>query len=80
MSSAVTIEFIPVDQIGAGEQASSETAPSVLVAFAYVLGLCGVMTLYTIGGRKLMDAVRRRAKGAYVEYGLGVVILLIAAI
>jgi cytochrome c biogenesis protein CcdA len=57
-------------------QSGHTSADSVLIAFAYVVGLCGVMTLYTIGGRKLMDVVRRHAKGAYVEYGLGVVILL----
>src|SRR5947209_322496 len=34
MSSAVTIEFVPFDAVGARAQASPEGAPSVLVAFA----------------------------------------------
>ena len=48
----------------------------VAIALSYVIGLSAVLTLYTLGGRRLMDAVRRRARGAIVEQALGVVLLL----
>jgi thiol-disulfide isomerase/thioredoxin len=35
-----------------------------------------VLTLYTLGGRKLMTVVRRRARGHLVEQGLGLVLVL----
>jgi cytochrome c biogenesis protein CcdA/thiol-disulfide isomerase/thioredoxin len=48
----------------------------VAIAISYAIGLSAVLTLYTLGGRKLMDVVRRRARGHLVEQGLGLVLLL----
>ncbi|MDQ6607987.1 MAG: hypothetical protein M3Z06_15760, partial [Actinomycetota bacterium] len=48
----------------------------VAIAISYAVGLSAVLTLYTLGGRKLMDIVRRRARGHLVEQGLGLVLLL----
>ncbi len=52
------------------------SARVVAVGVAYAAGLCGVLTLYALGGRRLMDAVRRRARGHIVEAVLGAVLLL----
>ena len=43
------------------------TARVVAVAIAYVAGLSAVLLLYALGGRKLMDAVRRRVPRPLVE-------------
>jgi cytochrome c biogenesis protein CcdA/thiol-disulfide isomerase/thioredoxin len=51
------------------------SARSVGVAIAYVAGLSVVLTLYSLGGRRLMDSVRRRFRGHVVEPALGVVLL-----
>ena len=51
------------------------TGRSVAVAISYSVGLSIVLTVYALGGRKLMDAVRRRAKGHIVEQVLGAVLL-----
>jgi cytochrome c biogenesis protein CcdA/thiol-disulfide isomerase/thioredoxin len=47
----------------------------VAVAIAYVAGLSAVMMLYALGGRRVIEAVRRRAGGHVVERALGVVLL-----
>jgi cytochrome c biogenesis protein CcdA/thiol-disulfide isomerase/thioredoxin len=47
----------------------------VAIAIAYVAGLSALMLLYALGGRRVIDAVRRRAGGHVVERGLGVVLL-----
>jgi cytochrome c biogenesis protein CcdA/thiol-disulfide isomerase/thioredoxin len=57
--------------------ASGNTSARVVaVAIAYVAGLSAVLTLYSIGGRRVMDLVRRKARGHIVERSLGVVLLL----
>ncbi|MHB8692306.1 MAG: redoxin family protein [Solirubrobacteraceae bacterium] len=57
--------------------ASGNTSARVVaVAISYTLGLSAVLTLYALGGRRLMDAVRRRAKGHVVEQTLGAVLLI----
>jgi cytochrome c biogenesis protein CcdA/thiol-disulfide isomerase/thioredoxin len=52
------------------------SARVVAVALAYAVGLGAVMLLYAIGGRAVLDRVRRRARGHVVERTLGVVLLL----
>ena len=54
----------------------STSARVVAVAIAYVAGLSALLTLYSIGGRRVMDLVRRKAHGHVVERTLGVVLLL----
>jgi cytochrome c biogenesis protein CcdA/thiol-disulfide isomerase/thioredoxin len=56
------------------------SARIVAVAIAYVAGLSAVLTLYSIGGRRVMDLVRRKARGHIVERSLGVVLLLTGVI
>ncbi|HWF50358.1 MAG TPA: cytochrome c biogenesis protein CcdA [Solirubrobacteraceae bacterium] len=57
--------------------ASGNTSARVVaVAVAYVVGLSAVLTLYSVGGRRAMDLVRRKARGHLVERTLGVVLLL----
>jgi len=51
------------------------TAKVVAVALAYAVGLSAVMLLYGLGGRAVLDRVRRRARGHVVERTLGVVLL-----
>ncbi len=52
------------------------SARVVAVALAYAVGLGAVMLVYAIGGRAVLDRVRRRARGHVVERTLGVVLLL----
>jgi cytochrome c biogenesis protein CcdA/thiol-disulfide isomerase/thioredoxin len=54
---------------------SGATAKIVAVALAYAVGLSAVMLLYALGGRAVLDRVRRRARGPVVERTLGVVLL-----
>jgi cytochrome c biogenesis protein CcdA/thiol-disulfide isomerase/thioredoxin len=57
--------------------ASGNTSARVVaVAIAYVAGLSAVLTLYSVGGRRLLDLVRRKARGHVVERTLGVVLVL----
>ncbi|MGH2866599.1 MAG: cytochrome c biogenesis protein/redoxin, partial [Solirubrobacteraceae bacterium] len=51
------------------------SARVVAVALAYAVGLSTVMLLYGLGGRAVLDRVRRRARGHIVERTLGVVLL-----
>ena len=61
--------------------ASGNTSARVVaVAIAYVAGLSAVLTLYSVGGRRVMDLVRRKARGHVVERALGVVLLLTAVV
>src|SRR5579859_1582469 len=48
----------------------------VAVALAYAVGLSAVMLLYGLGGRAVLDRVRRRTRGHTVERSLGAVLLL----
>jgi thiol-disulfide isomerase/thioredoxin len=48
----------------------------VAVALAYAAGLSAVMLVYALGGRAVLDRVRRRARGDVVERTLGAVLLI----
>ncbi|MBV9836990.1 MAG: redoxin domain-containing protein, partial [Solirubrobacterales bacterium] len=48
----------------------------VAVALSYAVGLGAVMLLYALGGRAVLDRVRRRARGHLVERSLGAVLLV----
>ncbi len=52
------------------------SARVVAVALAYAAGLSAVMLLYGLGGRAVLDRLRRRVRGHVVERTLGVVLLL----
>ena len=52
----------------------------VAVALAYSAGLAAVMLLYGLGGRAVLDRIRRRARGRVVERTLGVVLLATAGL
>jgi cytochrome c biogenesis protein CcdA len=52
----------------------------VAVAIAFAVGLSAVMLLYGLGGRAVLDRVRRRARGHVVERSLGAVLLLTAVV
>ncbi len=54
---------------------SGPTARVVAVALAYALGLSAVMLVYALGGRAVLDRIRRHARGHVVERTLGVVLL-----
>jgi cytochrome c biogenesis protein CcdA/thiol-disulfide isomerase/thioredoxin len=54
------------------------SARVVAVALAYAAGLSAVMLLYALGGRAVLDRVRRRARGPIVERTLGLVLLITA--
>ncbi|MGA9858103.1 MAG: cytochrome c biogenesis CcdA family protein, partial [Solirubrobacteraceae bacterium] len=55
--------------------AGGASAKVVAVALAYALGLSSVLLLYALGGRAVLDRVRRHARGHIVERTLGVVLL-----
>jgi cytochrome c biogenesis protein CcdA/thiol-disulfide isomerase/thioredoxin len=57
---------------------SGASARVVAVAIAYSLGLSAVMLLYGLGGRAVLDRVRRVARGHLVERTLGAVLLATA--
>jgi cytochrome c biogenesis protein CcdA/thiol-disulfide isomerase/thioredoxin len=57
---------------------ASPSGPSTRVAaiaLAYALGLSAVMLLYALGGRAVLDRIRRHARGYAVERALGAVLL-----
>ncbi len=53
----------------------STSARLIIVAVAYVAGLSAILLLYALGGRRLIEVVKRRARGHAVERALGVVLL-----
>jgi cytochrome c biogenesis protein CcdA/thiol-disulfide isomerase/thioredoxin len=55
---------------------SGATSQIVAVALAYALGLSAVMLLYALGGRAVLDRVRRHTRGHGVERTLGAVLLI----
>jgi cytochrome c biogenesis protein CcdA/thiol-disulfide isomerase/thioredoxin len=58
---------------------SASSGPSVrivAIAIAYSIGLAGLMLVYGIGGRAILQRVRKVARGYVVERALGVVLLL----
>jgi cytochrome c biogenesis protein CcdA/thiol-disulfide isomerase/thioredoxin len=54
---------------------SGPTARVVAVAIAYAVGLSAVLLLWSLGGRALLDRVRRSLRGHVVERTLGLVLL-----
>jgi cytochrome c biogenesis protein CcdA/thiol-disulfide isomerase/thioredoxin len=52
------------------------SARVVAVAIAYAVGLSAVLLLYALGGRAVIDRVKRSARGHIVERSLGAVLLL----
>lgn len=55
---------------------SGASAQVVAVALAYAAGLSAVMLLYALGGRAVLDRVRRSVRGHVVERTLGVILIL----
>jgi cytochrome c biogenesis protein CcdA/thiol-disulfide isomerase/thioredoxin len=55
---------------------SSASVRVVAVALSYAAGLSAVLLLYALGGRAVLERVRRRARGHVVERSLGVVLIL----
>jgi cytochrome c biogenesis protein CcdA/thiol-disulfide isomerase/thioredoxin len=56
------------------------SASSIAVAVAYIVGLSAMLILYSLGGRRIMGAIRRRARGHIVERTLGIVLLVTAVV
>ena len=54
---------------------SGATAQVVAVALSYAVGLSAVLLLYALGGRAVIERVRRSARGHVVERTLGVVLI-----
>ena len=52
------------------------SARVVAVAIAYAIGLSAVLLLYALGGRAVIERVKRSARGHIVERSLGAVLLL----
>ncbi len=52
------------------------TARVVAIALAYAVGLSTVMLLYGLGGRAVLERIRRRTRGHAVERALGVVLIV----
>jgi cytochrome c biogenesis protein CcdA/thiol-disulfide isomerase/thioredoxin len=61
-----------VTSVSASSGASAQT---VAVAISYAVGLSAVLLLYGLGGRAVIERVRRSARGHIVERTLGVVLL-----
>jgi cytochrome c biogenesis protein CcdA/thiol-disulfide isomerase/thioredoxin len=59
---------------------SGATTQIVAVALAYALGLSAVMLLYGLGGRAVLDRVKRHTKGHSVERALGAILLVTAVV
>jgi cytochrome c biogenesis protein CcdA/thiol-disulfide isomerase/thioredoxin len=55
---------------------SGASARVVAVALSYAVGVSAVLLLYGLGGRAVLDRVRRRTRGHVVERTLGAVLLL----
>jgi cytochrome c biogenesis protein CcdA/thiol-disulfide isomerase/thioredoxin len=55
---------------------SGATTQVVVVALAYATGLSAVMLLYALGGRAVLDRVKRHTRGHIVERSLGAVLLI----
>ncbi len=54
---------------------SGATADIVLVAISYSVGLAAVMLLYGLGGRAVLERIKRHTRGHVVERTLGAVLL-----
>jgi cytochrome c biogenesis protein CcdA/thiol-disulfide isomerase/thioredoxin len=55
---------------------SGATTQVVAVALAYAAGLSAVMLLYALGGRAVLDRIKRHTRGHTVERTLGAVLLI----
>jgi len=55
---------------------STASVRIVAVALSYAAGLSAVLLVYAVGGRAVLERVRRRARGHVVERSLGVVLIL----
>src|ERR1017187_2739204 len=56
------------------------SARVVAVALSYSIGLGAVLLLYALGGRAVIERIRRSARGHVVERTLGVVLLVTAVV
>jgi cytochrome c biogenesis protein CcdA/thiol-disulfide isomerase/thioredoxin len=59
---------------------SGATTQIVAIALAYALGLSAVLLLYGLGGRAVLDRVKRHARGHTVERSLGAVLIVTAVV
>jgi cytochrome c biogenesis protein CcdA/thiol-disulfide isomerase/thioredoxin len=59
---------------------SGATGKVVATALAYAVGLSAVMLLYGLGGRAVLERIRRRTHGHTVERTLGAVLLVTAIV
>ena len=59
---------------------SGPSARVVAVAISYAVGLSAVMLLYALGGRAVIERIRRSARGHVVERVLGAVLVLTAIV
>jgi cytochrome c biogenesis protein CcdA/thiol-disulfide isomerase/thioredoxin len=66
-----------VTSVSASRGASAQI---VAVAISYAIGLSAVLLLYALGGRAVIERVRRSARGHVVERTLGVVLLATGAL
>ena len=55
---------------------SGATTKVVAVALAYAVGLSTVLLLYALGGRAVLDRIKRHTKGHVVERSLGAVLII----
>jgi cytochrome c biogenesis protein CcdA/thiol-disulfide isomerase/thioredoxin len=59
---------------------SGPSARVAAVAVAYAAGLSAMMLLYALGGRAVVERIRRSARGAKVERALGAILVLTAVV
>jgi cytochrome c biogenesis protein CcdA/thiol-disulfide isomerase/thioredoxin len=59
---------------------SGPTARIVAVAIAYSIGLSAMLLLYALGGRVVIERIRRSVRSNVVEHTLGAVLLLTAIV
>src|SRR5437660_5795866 len=59
---------------------SGASARVIAVALAYAAGLSAMMLVYALGGRAVLDRVRRHARGHVVERTLGAVLIVTAVV
>ncbi len=64
--------------IGAAQSGTSVRI--VAIAISYAIGLSAVMLLYGLGGRAILQRVRRVARGHVVERALGVILIVTGGI
>jgi cytochrome c biogenesis protein CcdA/thiol-disulfide isomerase/thioredoxin len=52
------------------------SAKLVIIGFAYAVGLSGVLLLLALGGRKIVERIRRAGRSAAVQPALGAILVL----